>query len=102
MKIAVTLFIATMWLLSGTIEFSAAADPTPPSKPAAEPNITRFLQGQLLKIEGEFYLVKDRSGEEVRVHVSKDTVFDTRIKVGDKVDAQVLPDGHATSMLKAF
>lgn len=87
---------------SGAHKQPAAADPAPPSKPAASENAARVLQGKLVKIEGEYYVVQDASGKEVRVHVGKDTVLDGRIKAGDKIDAQVSADGHAATLLKAL
>jgi uncharacterized protein YdeI (BOF family) len=79
-----------------------AADPAPPSKPAVSENAARVLQGKLVKIEGESYVVHDAGGKEVRVHVGKDTALDSRIKVGDKIDVQVSVNGHATTVLKAL
>lgn len=87
---------------SGAHKQTAAADPAPQSKPAVSENAARVLQGKLVKIEGESYVVTDASGKEVRVHVGKDTVLDGRIKVGDKIDAQVSADGHAATVLKAL
>lgn len=49
-------------------------------------------------IEGEFYFVKDTSGHEVRLHVSKETKVEDRIKVGDKIEARVTSEGHAMTI----
>jgi hypothetical protein len=87
---------------SGALEQPIAADPAPPSKPAVSENAARVLQGKLVKIEGESYVVHDAGGKEVRVHVGKDTALDSRVKVGDKIDIQVSVNGHATTILKAL
>lgn len=87
----------------GTATLASAADPMPAQSkdplaaPAAQP-----MKGELLRIEGEFYVVKDVAGKEVRLQVSKDTVLDARLKAGDKIDAQVLPDGRTLMILKAL
>lgn len=48
--------------------------------------------------EGEFYIVKDVTGPEVRVHVNKETKLDGMVKVGDKIEARVTSEGQATSL----
>ena len=48
--------------------------------------------------EGEFSIVKDITGPEVRVHVNKETKLDGMVKVGDKIEARVTSEGHATSL----
>lgn len=56
------------------------------------------VKGDLLKIDGEFYVVKDISGKEIRLHVDKTTAVDGAIKVGDKVEAQATEKNHAASI----
>lgn len=59
------------------------------------------VQGDLLKIEGEFYVVKDASGKEVRLHVDKSTKLEGAFKAGDKIEAQATDKGHAMSIKPA-
>ena len=54
------------------------------------------ITGEVLRIEGENYTVKDISGAEVRLHVNNETKKEGDIKVGDKIEAKINPDGHAT------
>jgi hypothetical protein len=61
-----------------------------------------LIVGDLLKIEGEFYVVKDASGKEVRLHVNKDTKVVGNIKAGDKIEAQATDKGHAASIKPAM
>lgn len=99
------LLIANVWVFPSLMELPAASDSAPqsnPAKPAPSMNGAGVVQGQLLKIEGEVYVVKDASGKQVRVRVNKETVLDRRIKVGDKIDAQISADGHAATVLKAL
>ncbi|HEV8243353.1 MAG TPA: hypothetical protein VGQ07_05125 [Nitrospirales bacterium] len=59
--------------------------------------------GELVKIEGETYVVKTAAGKKVRFQVDKNTTrmdndktrMDRDFKVGDKIEVQVAPDGHA-------
>jgi ribosomal protein S1 len=67
---------------------------------SAPPTVVR---GKVVTIEKEWYVVKDQSGKEVRLHVDPDTakggsLQDVTVKVGDTVEAYVLPDGHAQSL----
>jgi translation initiation factor IF-1 len=66
--------------------------------PAGVDSGSRVVKGSVLDQEGDYYVVKEMSGHEVRVHVSKETKMEDRIKVGDKVEAQVTADGHAQSI----
>jgi len=85
-----------------TIGGPAAADSTPATKPVPSTNGAGVLQGQLLKVDGDDYIFKDKAGKEVRVRVDKATVLDSRIKVGDMVDVQMAANGRAATLLKAL
>lgn len=90
MKKLIVPFVFAMALGVGMTSFSFATDMGAPS--------TQTINGDLLKIEGEFYVVKDMAGKEVRLHVDKTTVLDGTIKVGDKVEAQATEKNHAESI----
>ena len=58
-----------------------------------------LVEGDVLRIEGEFYTVHDMAGHEVRLHVDKTTHLEGGdFKAGDKVEAHVTDKGHARSM----
>ncbi len=59
---------------------------------------SQAITGDLLKIEGEFYVVKDAAGKEIRLHVDKSTKLEGSIKTGDKIEAQATEKGHALSV----
>ena len=60
-----------------------------------------ILEGELLKIENDFYyVVKDSSGKEVRLQVDQETKMDGSFQPGDKIVAQLKPDGHAAVLKK--
>lgn len=62
---------------------------------------SQSITGDLLKIEGEFYVVKDAAGKEVRLHVDKSTKLEGSVKAGDKIEAQATEKGHALSVKPA-
>jgi ribosomal protein S1 len=59
---------------------------------------SKLVEGDVLKIEGEFYTVHDTAGHEVRLHVDKTTHLEGTFKAGDKVEVHVTDQGHARSM----
>lgn len=61
----------------------------------------QFLEGQLLKIEDEFYVLKDATGKEIRLHANKDSLVDAHVKPGDQVTIQVFSDGQIFTVFKA-
>ncbi len=82
---------------AGTI---LAADPM--KEKEATPSIGERLtkdavKGTLLKIDGEYYVIKDNDGKQVRVHVDKSTKLD-KVVEGDKVKAYVTDEGHVTTL----
>jgi hypothetical protein len=57
-----------------------------------------FVKGQLIQIEGEYYILQDAEGKNVRVHVDKSTSLDSPFRLGDIVEAHRTLQGHAISM----
>ena len=61
------------------------------------------VKGDVLYWEGEEVIVKEMSGNQVRIHVGPDTkiegVAGGRLKSGDKVVATVNAEGHAQSIV---
>jgi len=91
MKKFIVPFMFTMILGVGLAALSFAADDM------AAPG-TQTVKGDLLKIDGEFYVVKDRSGKEIRLHVDKTSQLEGAFKAGDKIEAQATDKGHASSI----
>jgi hypothetical protein len=92
MKKLIGLFVFTMALSAGMVTLSYAAGDM------AEPG-SKTINGDLLKIEGEFYTVHDKSGHEVRLHVDKTTKLDGMPFIaGEKVEVQATDKNHAVSM----
>jgi len=62
----------------------------------------RSVKGDLLKIEGESYVVHDLKGKEVRLHVDQTTKLEGgTFKTGDKIEAKVTDGNHAISIAHA-
>jgi hypothetical protein len=57
---------------------------------------TQTIKGDLLRIDGGFYMVKDTAGKEIRLHVDKTSQLDGTFKAGDKIEAQATEKGHAS------
>lgn len=59
------------------------------------------VKGEIVKVEGEHYVVRETSGAEVRMHVDARTEKRSSMtpKVGEHVLAKVDAKGHAVSFL---
>ena len=91
MKKLMVPFMFAMVLGFGMVTLSfAAGDMAAPS--------SQTVKGDLLKIDGEYYVVKDMAGKEIHLHVDKTTAVDGAIKVGDKIEAQATEKNHAASI----
>lgn len=87
-----------------TVSLSAggalAADPMKEkeAKPSMKERVMEdAVKGTLMKIDGEYYVIKDKDGKEVRVHVDKSTKLD-KVAEGDMVKAYYTKEGHATTL----
>ncbi|MDH4082229.1 MAG: hypothetical protein OEV99_01460 [Nitrospira sp.] len=61
----------------------------------------KAVKGEIVKIDGEHYVVREASGAEVRMHVDASTEKRSKMtpKVGEHVLAKVDAKGHAVSFL---
>jgi len=58
------------------------------------------IKGEVLRVDGAYYVVREENGKEVRMHVDDTTVKRTpTAKPGDHVIAKVNAEGHASSFL---
>ncbi|MGZ9275052.1 MAG: hypothetical protein ACXW34_09945 [Nitrospira sp.] len=77
-----------------------AADPMKDKEasPSIKERLTKdAVTGTLLKLDGEYYTIKDDDGKQHRVHVDKSTKLD-KVVEGDLVKAYVTDQGHATTL----
>ena len=98
--IKLTLSILTVVILGFGAGIVGAADPM--SDKEAKPTLgERFtkdtIKGTLMKMDGEYYSIKDADGKESKIHVDKSTKLD-KVVVGDKVKAYITDKGHATTL----
>jgi hypothetical protein len=82
-------FIAIAGFLS-MVPVGHAADPTAPGP--TTPGVTlprpQSIEGEVLRSEGNYYVVKDISGKEVRLYIDKNTKIDGNLTAGDKIIAR--------------
>ena len=98
MKLILSILTVVMFGFGAGI--AGAADPM--SDKEATPRLgERFtkdtIKGTLMKMEGEYYWIKDTDGKETRIHVDKSTKLD-KVVVGDKVKAYITDKGHTTTL----
>ena len=98
--IRITLSILTVVILGFGAGIVGAADPM--SDKEAKPTLgERFtkdtIKGTLMKMDGEYYSIKDTDGKESKIHVDKSTKLD-KVVVGDKVKAYITDKEHATTL----
>ncbi len=77
-----------------------AADPMKEKEasPSMGERLTKdAVKGTLMKIDGEYYVIKDNDGKQHRVHVDKSTKLDKAVE-GDMVKAYVTDKGHVTTL----
>jgi hypothetical protein len=99
MKIGILSLFAVGLLVSGS-GAASAADPMAEKEasPTIKERVTNdAIKGTLMKIDGEYYSIKDTDGKEHRIHVDKSTKLDT-VKAGDMVKAYVTDKGHTTTL----
>jgi uncharacterized protein YdeI (BOF family) len=60
---------------------------------------TATIEGEVLRIKGEYYVIKDAAGKEVQLHVDKSTKLDGNIVPNDRIVARAseVPSADATA-----
>ncbi|HJT22303.1 MAG TPA: hypothetical protein VJ746_17660 [Nitrospira sp.] len=102
MKYAGLFLIALLTLTFGA-QSGQAANPMSDKEasPTLKERITKdTIKGTLMKMEGEYYWIKDNDGKERKIHVDKSTKMD-KVVVGDMVKAYVTDQGHTTTLQRA-
>ena len=66
---------------------------------SASPSET--VRGQIMKVDGQTYVVQDRSGREIKLHVDGNTMMmdGTKLQEGDTITADVTAKGQATYII---
>ena len=79
-------------IAAGMVSFSGltlAADPAPAAK---------SVEATLVKVEGEYYMLKDKAGKEFKGHFNDKTKKVGDIKAGKMVDISIDDKGHTTEI----
>ena len=84
--------------LSAPVAWSAAGAMPEGVKGKESVRCPQIFEGELLKIEGQFYIVTDAFGTELRLRVDDRTALIGNLRPGAKVEAQITEDGYATSI----
>ena len=90
MRKDIALFVSAAFF--GLAPFAVAADPPLPGSDS--PRVTselprpQTLEGEVLRFEGNYYVVKDMNGKEVRLYTDKTTKLDGNLSPGDKIVAR--------------
>ena len=96
--------VLALTLVAGPAIFAVAEDKTGISDPSVNPGQAqgfRIVQGEVLKMEGNTYLVRDETGKEIRLTVTKDSKIEKAFEVGDRIVAQVSDQGLVTLINKS-
>ena len=70
-----------------------------PEQHLSTPRPPPSFEADLLRIDGNRYVVKDIAGVERQIQVGKDTEIFGQAKVGDRIQLWVQPDGHAQTII---
>jgi hypothetical protein len=95
-----TVSVLTVVMLGFGAGIAGAADPMSDkeAKPTLGERITKdTVKGTLMRLDGEYYWVKDTAGKEIRLHVDASTKLDKVVK-GDRVKAYITDTGHTTTL----
>lgn len=98
-----TFSVLTVVVLGFGAWIAEAADPMSEkeAKPTLGERLTKdAVKGTLMKMEGEYYWIKDTDGKETKVHVDTSTKLD-KVVTGDKVKAYITDKGHVTTLQRS-
>jgi hypothetical protein len=81
-------------------EAPASAVPAiPPTGKCSASRPCHQLTGEVVKIE-ESYWIKDATGQEIHMKVTRDTKMDSLPRLGEKITAEVTSNGEAQAIMK--
>src|SRR4026207_1462192 len=98
--IRITLSMLAVMILGFGAGIVGAADPMADkeAKPTLGERFTKdTVKGTLMRMDGEYYWVKNTDGKEIRLHVDASTKLD-KVKQGDRVKAYITDEGHTTTL----
>ena len=83
-------------VLAGIVAFSSASLGEVISSSPSE-----TVRGRIMKVDGQTYVVQDRSGREIKLRVDGNTMMmdGTKLQEGDTITADVTAKGQATYII---
>jgi hypothetical protein len=83
-------------VLAGIVVFSSVSFGEVTSSSPSE-----TVRGRIMKVDGQNYVVQDRSGREIKLHVDSNTMMmdGTKLQEGDTITADVTAKGQATYII---
>ena len=96
--------VLVLTLAAGPAVIALADDKASILDPSVNPSQAqgfRIIQGEVLKMEGNTYLVRDETGKEIRLTITKDSKIEKAFEVGDRIVAQVSDQGLVTLINKS-
>lgn len=57
----------------------------------------KIIQGEVLRVEGNYCVIKDQDGKEVRLQIDLDVLKDLNIEPGDRLEAKLNDQKHVLS-----
>ena len=87
-------WVLVLWVL-GPVPLSFSG----PGQHQNEPPPMPSFEADLLRIDGNRYVVKDNMGVERQVQIGKDTEIFGQAKVGDRIQLWVQPNGYAQTII---
>jgi hypothetical protein len=88
-------------ILTFTILLAVAAATSESSGQGLSASPSQTIRGQIIKVDGQTYVVQDASGKEVRFHVDGNTMMmdGTQLREGDTITADVTAKGQASYII---
>jgi hypothetical protein len=94
------IILRIIFFVFGLVVFANTGYTQEPSATPANPAGAQVVTGEVLKIEGETYVIRDAFGKEVRLRVDQNSKIEGSPKVGDRIEAKVLEGGWASILSK--
>lgn len=91
------LFVASMTLSGAVFPIGYAAEPIPVSS-LNESTSEQTIRGDVLFKEGEYVVVKDVTGHQVRLRINDNSRLEETLKSGERIEARVTPEGDVISL----
>ena len=80
---------------------SSAVEAQKTGRPSGEAENPEIVVGQLVKIEGEFYVIRTADGDEFRLRVTERTKMDGTFRPGDRIEVEVTRQGRVEAIRPA-